>query len=418
MSRCVFSTHRDPLVSVVVVTYGNWPWVERALHALHAHTPEPYELILVDNASPDDTVERLASGFDGLTLVTNEENRGFSLAANQGAARAVGRYLCFLNNDAEVQPGWLTPMVDRLDRVGDVRAVVPMLLNLDGSVQDAGGLVGREGSVIVYGRDADPSEGAFGFPRRVDYGSAACALVRRRDFHAVGGFDPMYGTGYFEDVDLCFALEALGGHVVYEPAARVVHVGGLSTDAAQRQVLFEQNHARFQDRWEEALIGRVPFVRSDYYDHRPLAARDWSCHDRLLVVADGPSGARLVDPVLAALRSWTDARVTLALGDAASDAADRWRRAGVEVVGAAAPPWLEARRYHYSVVLADEPAAERLGPLLNETQPQAVRAIATAGSSTTRPAPADWPILAVSATDPGMVGWLADRGLLTTARPN
>ncbi len=373
MTRSDFRTPPEPLVSVVVVTWGNWPWVERALQALHSNTPECYELIVVDNASPDDTVDRLASRFAGLTLVINDENRGFSLAANQGAARAVGQYLCFLNNDAEVQAGWLMPMVESLDRSSDVRAVVPMLLNLDGSLQDAGGLVGREGSVLVYGRDADPTDGAFTFHRRVDYGSAACVLVRRQDFQAVGGFDPAYGAGYFEDVDLCFALEALGGHVVYEPAARVVHAGGLSTALTQRRELFEQNHATFRSRWGASLTGRVPFIRSDYYDHRPLAARDWACHDRLLaIVDDSADAAQIVDPLLTTLRSCSGARVTLALRDASSNGVTaRWQRAGAEIVGPPTPSWLEARRFHYSVVLADKPAVDRLGDRLRQTQPQA-----------------------------------------------
>jgi len=367
-------------VSIVIVVYGNWAWVDRTLGAVREQTRTDYEVIVVDNASPDDTLTNVERAFDGLVIIRNERNAGFGVAANRGAARALGKYLCFLNSDVTVEPNWLEPMVDLLERRPDVGVVAPMFLNLDGTLQEAGGLVGREGSIIRYGCDGDASRFEYRFRREVDYGSGACLLVRRRDFHAVGGFDARYGVGYFEDVDLCSALAAVGLSTVYEPAARVTHAGGVSGDSTQQWELFHRNHRLFIERWGPRLVGRVPFAGADYYWHREVAARDHMCLDRILVVATdlGHTGQR--DQWAAYLaevtRIWPSARVTLALLDGLDDpdAATRFLEQGIEV--AAAPDWstwFEQRWFHYSlVVVATAAAGGRVGALLHATQPQAV----------------------------------------------
>ena len=140
--------------------HGNRPVVERALRALDEHT-EQHELIVIDDESPDDTGEPLP-GHDGAVVLRNATSVGFVRACNQGAERASGQLLCFLNSDALVQPGWL-PHLERL--LGDERvgAVVPMLLNEDGSVQEAGAAVGREGITAPLGRGAAPDDPEWSF---------------------------------------------------------------------------------------------------------------------------------------------------------------------------------------------------------------------------------------------------------------
>jgi GT2 family glycosyltransferase len=419
MTRRDFPNSVDPLVSVVIVTYGNWDWVERTLHALLDHTAADYEVVVVDNASPDQTVQRLTSTFGGITLVENSENRGFGTATNQGATRAVGKYLCLLNSDALVQPGWLDPMIELLEQAPTVAVVVPMLLNRDGSLQEAGGAVGREGGVLVIGHDDDPDAQEYRFRRQVDYGSGACMVLRRRVFHAVGGFDVGYGLGYFEDVDLCFTLEAAGQSVVYEPSARIVHAGGVSSDEEGKQQLFEQNHRRFVARWAPQLVGRVPFVRSDYYDHRLLAARDRECLDRMLVVASDPaSGRATISALLAALPGWWPSiRVTVALLDS-DESLDGWNvEPGVEVAaGKDWPAWFAERRFHYSVVVASgDPVRTQIVYDVEATQPQAIRVVAVGAGSPT-PDDLEWSeaVIDVSAPAGTIAEGLAELGITPT----
>ena len=110
-------------------------------------------------------------------------------------------------------------------------------------------------------------------------------LVRRSVFQAVGGFDPGYGTAYYEDVDLAFRLGAMDLRVVVEPAVRVVHAQGASSptlaDAAARR---DANQQRFRERWEPMLRHR-PHMFGAPQAHRFYAARDVEAVDRILVLA-------------------------------------------------------------------------------------------------------------------------------------
>ena len=108
----------DPAVSVVMVTHGGLDWTLKALDALQRHTPEPFETIVVDNASPGGLADRLAAEVEGLELVRNAENRGFGPACNQGAERARGPVLAFVNSDALVHRGWLAPLLSALGAPG------------------------------------------------------------------------------------------------------------------------------------------------------------------------------------------------------------------------------------------------------------------------------------------------------------
>ena len=187
------SGDNKPELSVVMVCRGAWPLTERALAALSEHTERNFELILVDNASDDETPARLAQLTDAQVIV-NDANLGFGPGNNQGAALARARYLLMLNTDAFVHHGWLEPLLETLDQNG-VGAVVPRLLHPDGSLQDAGTLLARDGTVRVYGDGDDPDRPCYCFRRVLDLGSAACMLVARETFEALAGFDEVVRTG-------------------------------------------------------------------------------------------------------------------------------------------------------------------------------------------------------------------------------
>src|SRR5207248_4840278 len=195
-----------PAVSVIVVTYGGWDWTRRALEALIENTDPPYELIVVDNASPDETPQRLRDDVEGATVLFNDTNAGFAAGVDRGVCHAIAPYLVLLNSDAMVQPGWLQPLIGVIETDVSAAAVVPMLLNLDGTLQEAGSLVGNDGNTLAWGAGGDPTELQYRFRRYIDYASAACMLVKRSAFLSVGGLDPRYPVGYYEDVDLCLSL--------------------------------------------------------------------------------------------------------------------------------------------------------------------------------------------------------------------
>src|SRR3982074_49186 len=272
------TTH--PRVSVVMVTCGGKQWVEPAVEALVANTEAPFELIVVDNASSDGVQDVLRS-IQGAKLVFHDRNVGFGPGANQGVLHAVGRYVCILNSDAFVEPGWLPPMIEVFETDPRAGAVVPRLLHLDGVLQEAGGVVGSDGSTRALGDGDDPEELQYRFRRYVDYGSAACLVMPRSAFLQIGGFDPAYPLGYCEDVDHCFALRERGLRTVYEPRSRVRHVrwGSSSRLEAERRVF--ANQPILLARWRERLAGRPSFADPPFEPHDVLQARDADAYHRI-----------------------------------------------------------------------------------------------------------------------------------------
>lgn len=370
------------LVSVVMVTYGGKQWIPLAVEALAAHTEAPYELIVVDNASPPDTVE-LVAGIPGATAILNDHNVGFGPGANQGVLHATGRFVCLLNSDAFVEPGWLPPLIKVLESDPSAGAVVPKLLHLDGTLQEAGGVVGCDGSTRALGDGDDAEALPYRFRRYVDYGSAACLLMRRSTFAEVGGFDPAYPLGYCEDVDLCFALAERGLRTVYEPRSRVRHVRWGSSSRVEAEQRVFANQPILLARWRERLAGRPSFAEPPFRAHDILQARDADALDRILIVTDGawgwpaPVPARVAGMAAGIARHWPDSRVTLLAGPAQADTPEvaRLLQAGVEVAAEDRwEGWFEERRFHYSVAIVPGPAAfERFDPLISATQPQATR---------------------------------------------
>jgi GT2 family glycosyltransferase/2-polyprenyl-3-methyl-5-hydroxy-6-metoxy-1,4-benzoquinol methylase len=254
-------TSASPLLSIVVPVHGKWEYTRACLTSIEQHRPAvPFEVLVVDDASPDRTAELVAAG-SGVRLVRTERNVGFVGACNLGASQARGAYLLFLNNDTEVRPGALDALVDAADSDDRIGLVGAMLVYPDGRLQESGGIIWADGSGWNYGRDRDAGAPEFGVRRDVDYCSGAAILVRRDLFDSVGGFDQRYAPAYYEDTDLAFAIRATGHRTIVEPRAVVVHHEGVShgTDLTAGVKRYQEiNRALFVDKWAPTLADHLP----------------------------------------------------------------------------------------------------------------------------------------------------------------
>lgn len=245
-----------PRASIVIPVHGQLAHTLDCLRMIAAHPPRAgVEVIVVDDASPDDSAAVLAR-IDGLRLHRRASNGGFIAACNDGARIARGAVLVFLNNDTWPQPGWLDALLATFDAVPAAGIVGAHLLEPDGTLQDAGGRVFADGSAANLGRGASPDDPRHARLRDVDYACGAALAVDRALFDAVGGFDARYAPAYYEDTDLGFAVRAAGRRVLVQSAARVVHLEGATSGTDVREGAKRhqaRNRAVFAAKWREAL---------------------------------------------------------------------------------------------------------------------------------------------------------------------
>jgi GT2 family glycosyltransferase len=153
-------------------------------------------------------------------------------------------------------------LFDQDEQVGLVGA---KLLFPDGRLQEAGGVVWRDGSAYNYGRCDDPRRPEYNYVREVDYCSGACILIETSLFRELGGFDVRYAPAYYEDTDLAFRVRQAGRRVLYQPKAIVVHYEGVThgTDTGKGVKAYQLvNQQRFRERWR-AELDEFHFPRPD-----------------------------------------------------------------------------------------------------------------------------------------------------------
>jgi GT2 family glycosyltransferase len=241
----------DPRCTIVMPVHGRAGLTRRCLEAILADPPRTsFEIVVVDDASEDDTPALLAGQPAEVRSLRREHNEGFAVACNDGAAAARGELLVFLNNDTEPHPGWLDALVDHADTHPEAAAVGAKLLFPDGSVQHAGVTICQDGRPrhIYAGFPADHP--AVERSRPFQAVTAACMLVRRTEFEQTGGFDPSFRNS-LEDVDLCLRLREAGSEVHYCPDSVVTHLESASRGRGSQDV--QHNFNLFQERWEHRV---------------------------------------------------------------------------------------------------------------------------------------------------------------------
>jgi GT2 family glycosyltransferase/SAM-dependent methyltransferase/glycosyltransferase involved in cell wall biosynthesis len=248
--------YENPKVSLIMPVYAHAELTRACLESIRYHTTHvSYEVIIVDDGADLDTV-RLLRGVRGANIVHNEENIGYLRSVNRGAALARGEWIVLLNNDTEMTAGWLRAMLGCADSAEDVGVVTPKYIYPDGSLNEAGGIIWRDGTGVNFGRGDRADLYQYEYRRETDYGSAAALMVRAALWQAAGGYDERYLPMYYEDVDLCFQAREHGLRVLYEPSATVIHIEGATAGAdlgASHKRHQEENRPKFVAKWGERL---------------------------------------------------------------------------------------------------------------------------------------------------------------------
>lgn len=242
----MMATVKPPDVTVVVVSWNTLELTLECLRSVFDHGADDgltCDAVLVDNASGDRTVEAVEEAFPSVRIVALDSNVGFARAANRGIVASAGRFVLFLNSDAQLPPGAVARLVAHLDASPRAGAVGAALQGADGSSQFACGRFLTPWNQFAESAGLSRLVPFGGFRRSydlteldaefvdVDWCVGACLLVRRDALDEVGRFDVRFFM-YSEDEDLCLRLRKAGWTVVHSPAVVVSHRGGASASRA------------------------------------------------------------------------------------------------------------------------------------------------------------------------------------------
>ena len=245
-----------PLVSIVMLTYNQLDYSKACLESIFRHTPIAYEIIFVDNASTDGTVDWLCEQqklYANIRVILNNENRGFAAGCNQGMAQAQGEYILLLNNDVLVPPEWLEGMLECLRQHPNAGIVGPMTNSINDvqKVPDVGysNLAELDSFALQYRKQYRH--------RRISYRRVVgfCMLFRRNLYDLIGGLDERFGTGNFEDDDFCIRAALEGYDIVIAGDVFIHHFGSMSFKGSNfdYDASISGNRRLFTEKWSEPV---------------------------------------------------------------------------------------------------------------------------------------------------------------------
>ncbi len=239
-----------PILTVQIVNWNAREHLRQSLRSILDTPPKvPYEIIVLDNASHDGSVQMIEKEFPQVRLLVSEQNLGFSRGHNLIAKGAQGNYLFLLNPDTIVMPSALDLLVAYAERHPEMGIIGPKILNPDGSLQYSCRQFPNPTAALFrntplgklfpnnrFTRDYLMTDWDHNSEREVDWVSGAALFIRRELYERLGGLDEQFFM-YCEDTDLCYRAWQLGGRVVYYPEAKIVHAIGRSTDLVANRMI-------------------------------------------------------------------------------------------------------------------------------------------------------------------------------------
>lgn len=229
-------------VSIVIVSYNTRRLLDECIQSVRRQTSVSHEIIVVDNASSDDSCAMIRTKHPNVRLIENRENAGFAKANNQGFALAQGRYFFMLNPDTVILDHAIDQLVQFMDENRNVGICGPRNVSPDGTLQYScdhfpsiwntfcsyANLINRYPKSKIFGRQG-MRYWDYGETREVSRVSGCALMISASLYKELGGLDERFFM-YFEETDLCFRAIKAGNRVVYIPAAAIIHFGGESAN--------------------------------------------------------------------------------------------------------------------------------------------------------------------------------------------
>lgn len=220
-------------LAVVILNWNGKKLLEQFLPSVIKNTPKQFEIVVVDNASSDDSLSFLKQNFPNVKNISLKENFGFAKGYNEALKQVDAEYYAILNSDVEVTDGWILPVLELMDSDKSIAACQPKILSYKNKNQfeyagAAGGFIDKYGYAFCRGRifnSFEEDKGQYDDAEEIFWASGAALFIRSDIFHAVGGFDEDF-FAHMEEIDLCWRIKNRGYKIVFCPYSFVYHVGG------------------------------------------------------------------------------------------------------------------------------------------------------------------------------------------------
>lgn len=219
-----FAKPKLPQISIIVSLGDKAAFLRPCLWAIAQTVGALHDVVFINNASMETTTQ-LRQHVKNPKVLENEKGVGLSNMLNRAVEAASGEYILLLDHNNCLLPGTLASAVRTLEKDDTIGVVGGKLIGLDGKLQEAGGIVWRDGSCTGYGCGDEPTRPMYMYQRDVDYCSRAFFLTRKSSWKYIGGFDEDFSSGHYADVDYCHRIQEGGMRVVYDPGALVMSFG-------------------------------------------------------------------------------------------------------------------------------------------------------------------------------------------------
>jgi GT2 family glycosyltransferase len=217
----------NPLVSIIILNWNGKKWLERCLPTVEKILYKPLEIIVVNNGSTDDSAQFLKDNYPDIKVIEIKKNAGFAGANNIGVKSAKGKYVLLLNNDTEVDPSFLKPLVVKMERDNAIGAVQPELRNMTNKnlIDSIGSFFTFTGFLYHYGYFQEYKKDKYKKELSVYSVKGACFLMRKKEYLGLGGLDEDF-VCYVEESDLCHRILLSGKKIISMPQSFIYHFGG------------------------------------------------------------------------------------------------------------------------------------------------------------------------------------------------
>jgi GT2 family glycosyltransferase len=259
-----------PLVAVVILNWNGKHFLEKFLPYVVASTYSNIQIVVADNASTDDSVAFVKTNYPFIIIQQNKINEGFAKGYNTALSKIDTPYFVLLNSDVEVTPGWIEPIIARMEADKIIAACQPKLLNFNNRnyfeyAGASGGWIDNFGYPFARGRileNVEEDTGQYNDAMPCFWASGAAMFVRASVYKDLGGLDE-YFFAHQEEIDLCWRMQLSGHKIFVEPASVVYHVGGgtLPKENHKKTYLNFRNNLImiYKNNSLNALLFKLPF---------------------------------------------------------------------------------------------------------------------------------------------------------------